>query len=99
MQEEARAFGDSASTWVTRFLKSGGLEKLMALLEKVLAQLKEAKKEKKDVSVIIKQIIVLSITMRIVRIFVTTTVCSLKQDANADVFSIKQSASALIKRL
>lgn len=71
----------------------------MAMLEKILSQLKEAKRNKAEPGVIVKQILVLSSTIRIVRIFVTTTVCSLKQDADANTFSIKQSASALSRRL
>lgn len=42
---------------------------------------------------------ILSVTMKIVKVFVTATVCSIKNDVNADLFSIKQTPSALSKRL
>jgi len=87
------------STWVPRFLKSGGLSKLMVMLEKILTELKEAKKAKSESSVIIKKVLVLGNMIRIVHIFVTTTVCCMRKDPKAETFSIKQSATALSKRL
>jgi len=42
---------------------------------------------------------ILSVTMKIIKVFVTATVCSIKNDVNADLFSIKQTPSALSKRL
>ena len=42
---------------------------------------------------------ILSCGIKILKVFVTATVCGTKNDLNADIFSIKQSSSALSKRL
>ena len=88
------------NTWVPRFLKAGGLDKLTQMMDKVLKALLLGRKEgtMKD-SVILKYKEILSVTMKIVKVFVTATVCSLQNDTNADLFSIKQTSSALSKRL
>ena len=65
-------------TWIPRFLKSGGLGKLMTMIEKVIADLKVAKREKAEKAVIVKKVLVLGSMMRIVRIFVTTSVCCIR---------------------
>ena len=81
-------------SWITRFFKSGSLNKLISLLEKVLAELKKNEKEN-----LFNATQVLISTMGLVGVFVSTTVCSIRQDVNANMFSIKQTASALSKRL
>ena len=42
---------------------------------------------------------ILSVTIRIIKVFVLSSVCSLRNDMKADLFSIVQSESALSKRL
>lgn len=66
------------NTWVPRFLKAGGLDKLTQMMDKVLKALLLGRKEgtMKD-SVILKYKEILSVTMKIVKVFVTATVCSL----------------------
>ncbi len=77
-------------TWVTRFLKSGGLNKLIAMMEKGLSELKQLRVDlEPDSDAIIKLKEVLTVTMKIVGVFVSATVCGIKNDLDADVFSIK----------
>lgn len=71
----------------------------MTMIEKVIADLKVAKRLMAEKAVIVKKVLVLGSMMRIVRIFVTTSVCCVRKDFNADLFSIKQTHSALSKRL
>ena len=88
------------ATWITRFLKSGCLDKLTQMLETVLALFKDGKKAETISSEdIVKLKMILGTTIKIVKFFVTATVCSLKNDAKAEVFSFKQTSSALTKRL
>ena len=87
-------------TWITRFLQSGGLNKLIAMMEKGLLELQQLRKEAEpDADPILKLKEVLTVTMKIVKVFVSATVCGSRNDTNADLFSIKQSTSALSKRL
>ena len=89
------------NSWVPRFLKSGGLDKLTTMMERVLHQLKVNQQSESPLSTEqeskLKEI--LSYTMKIVKIFVTATVCSIKNDLNADLFSVRSTPSALSKRL
>jgi hypothetical protein len=85
---------------VPRFLKSGGLDKLTQMMEKVLSKLVAGRMTGEMSSEqVLKLKEILSVTMKIVKVFVTATVCSIKNDVNADLFSIKQTPSALSKRL
>lgn len=77
-------------TWVTRFLKSGGLNKLIAMMEKGLSELKQLRVDlAPDSDAIVKLKEVLTVTMKIVGVFVSAAVCGIKNDLDADVFSIK----------
>ena len=77
-QYEEEESSDKVNTWVDRFLRQGGLGQLMAMLDKIIAQLRQAKRDKAEPSIIVKQIVVLSSIIRIISIFTTTTVCTMR---------------------
>ena len=69
-------------------------------MEKVLTELVAGRQTgEMSIEQVLKLKEIFSVTMKIVKVFVTATVCSIKNDVNADLFSIKQSPSALSKRL